>query len=143
VVVLVVLLIGCSPVGSAPQAPPTVMSVAQTLTPSPFINQQAASDRALQIASLSRPELSGAQVPPTHVQAAQMTLAAAVKQLTGRDDVAAGYDPSMMVWVVTMEGIWTDEFSRPTALPSPEPYRHYTVILNARTGEEIEAAARP
>ena len=69
-----------------------------------------------------------------------MTLEEAVRQINPENAVAVGYDPNLRVWFVTMEGIWTDEFSRPEGFPTPSPYHHYVVILDAKTGVEIETS---
>jgi hypothetical protein len=42
-----------------------------------------------------------------------------------------------------MDGIWLDEFPRPTDLPTPEPYQHFIIIIDAKSGAPIESAARP
>ena len=121
----------------------STVSCVPTPTPSPSISEQEAIAIAIKNASMSSPGLSGAKIPPENVHAEQMTLAVAVKRLTGNDDVGAGYDPNMTVWLVSMEGIWTSEFPRPTGWPTLQPYHHFAVILNAKTGEEIGSSARP
>jgi hypothetical protein len=108
------------------------------------ISKQEAMDVALKSASVSRPEMSGSQVTPSNVKAEQMTLIEAVKRIDANNDsVAAGYSPDMLVWLVTMDGLWLAEFPRPTAVPAPEPYRHVMIILDAESGLEIENAALP
>ena len=107
------------------------------------ISEQEAIDAAIESASMSRPELSGSQVTPSHVQAERMTLGEAVKRIDENNRVAAGYSPTLVVWLVTMDGIWLDEFPRPMDLPTPEPYRHLIIIIDANSGLEIESAARP
>ena len=107
------------------------------------ISEQEAVDAALQSAAMSRPELSGSQVTPSNVHAEQMTLSEAVKRIDENNSVATGYSPDTLVWLVTMDGIWLDEFPRPTDLPTPEPYQHLILIIDATSGLEIESAARP
>jgi hypothetical protein len=107
------------------------------------IRKQEAIDSALKSVSMSRPEMSGSQVTPSNVHAEQMTLGEAVKRIDKNNSVAAGYSPDMLVWFVTMDSIWLDEFPRPTDLPTPEPYRHFFIIIDAKSGAEIESAARP
>jgi hypothetical protein len=132
VVFTLFLLIGCS------------INPGCSQTPAPsLISEQQAIEIAIKSASAGRPELSGAKIPPKNVRAEQMTLAAALKRVMGDGGIPAGEDPNMTVWVVSMEGIWTDEFPRPTGIPIPEPYRHFSVILNAKTGAEIGSAANP
>jgi hypothetical protein len=105
--------------------------------------QQAAMDTGLKIASMSRPEMSGSQVAPTNVQAEQMTLAKAIKRVRENGDVATGYTPDTLVWLVTMDGVWLDEFPRPAGSLTPQPYRHILIIIDAKTGLEIESSAHP
>ena len=107
------------------------------------ISKQEAIDIALKIASMSRPEMSGSQVTPSNVHAEQMTLGEAIRRIRENSDVPTGYAPDMFVWLVTMDGVWLDEFPRPTDLPTPEPYRHFIIIIDAKTGLEIEGSARP
>ena len=107
------------------------------------ISKQEAIDIALKIASMSQPEMSGSQVTPSNVHAEQTTLGEAIKRIRENSDVATGYTPDMPVWLVTMDGIWLDEFPCPTDLPTPEPYRHFIIIIDAKTGLEIEGSARP
>jgi hypothetical protein len=129
----VLLLAGCMVAGSGQRMP----------SPAPLINRQAAIDIALRISSESHPEMSGVLTTPEAVQAELTTLAVATKRLTGGDSAGAGYSPDMAVWLVTMDGTWTDEFPRPTDMPAPEPYHHYGVILDASSGESISISARP
>lgn len=111
--------------------------------PDKGMNQQKAIDAALKIASMSRPEISGSQVTPSNVHAEQMTLGKAVKRIQEDNSVATGYDPEMLVWLVTMDGIWLDEFPLPTGMATPEPYHHFTIIIDQKTGLEIESSGHP
>lgn len=117
-----------------------------TTTPSAdLLTQEQAIEAAVKAAKESRPEMSGAQVEPSNVQAEQLTLAEAVKRLRTEGEPARGYDPQMPVWLVTMDGVWYDEFQAPdvTEVVTPEPYHHFMLILDAKTGLVIESAARP
>jgi hypothetical protein len=129
----VLLLAGCATAGGGQRI----------ATPVPLISRQAAIDIALKVASTSHPEMSGALTAPENIQAELTTLVTATRRLTGSDSVDAGDNPDMAVWLVTMDGTWTDEFPRQTGVPAPEPYHHYGVILNARSGESISISARP
>jgi hypothetical protein len=111
--------------------------------PEDGISEQEAIDAALNIAAMSHPEISGSQVTPSNIHAEQMSLGKAVKRINENNNVAAGYTPDGMVWLVTMDGIWLDEFPRLTDMPTPVPYRHFLIILDAKSGLEIETAARP
>ncbi len=108
-----------------------------------LLTEAEAIEAAVKAAKGSRPEMSAAQVEPTNVQVKQLTLAEAVKRLRADGKPARGYDPQMPVWLVTMDGIWLDEFPRSTEMPTPEPYQHFMMILDAQTGLLIESAARP
>lgn len=118
------------------------------MSPTPsddLLTQAQAIEAAVKAAKESRPEMSGAQVEPSNVQAELLTLAEAVKRLRTEGEPARGYDPQMPVWLVTMDGVWYDEFQAPdvTEVVTPEPYRHFMLILDAKTGLVIESAARP
>ena len=142
VVLLLMLLAGCSAnVDSA--APPTAVDSAVTPTANPLISREAAIERAIQNTAQSRPELSGAKIAPQNIQAEQMTLADATQRYFADGGINVNYDPATPVWVVTLDGIWLDEFPRPTELPAPAPYRHVVIVLNARTSEEMAMSARP
>ena len=133
VVLLLLLLAGCSAsVDSA--APPTA---------NPLISRETAIERAIQNTAQSRPELSMSLVEPELESAEQLTLADATQRYFADGGINVHSDPATPVWVVTLEGIWLDEFPRPAELPAPAPYRHVVMILNARTSEEIAMSARP
>ncbi len=108
-----------------------------------LMSEEQAITNAVSYASISRPEVSAVQIPPPNLHAEQFTLAAAERLLTGTDNVPTGYDPNIIVWLVEMEGIWIDEAPRPTGSPTPEPYRHFSVIIDAKTGKVIQSSARP
>ena len=133
VVLLLLLLAGCSAsVDSA--APPTA---------SPLISRETAIERAIQNTAQSRPELSMSLVEPELESAEQLTLADATQRYFAGGGINLNHDPATLVWVVTLDGIWLDEFPRPTELPAPAPYRHVVMVLNARTSEEMAMSARP
>ena len=95
---------------------------------------------AIESATASRPEISSAQVTPSNITAQQLTLEEAEKRIHQGNEIVAGYDPKMQVWLVTMDGLWWGEMSAPGVVPTPEPvpYHHSVVILDAKTGDEIE-----
>ena len=134
---LVLVLAACA--GARQPDPPT-----PTVTTAGLISQSTAIDAALRIAMSSYPEISASLVLPRDIAATQMSLTQAehiVQGLTA--PVPAGYPADLPVWLVTMEGRWLDEFPRPTDSPTPEPYGHLAVILDAATGLEIEAIHQP
>lgn len=110
-----------------------------------YISKQEAIDVALESASMSRPETSGLQKKPSNINAEQMTLDEAVKRIHKNDQSATAYDPNMTVWFVTLEGLWLGEMSAPGIVPTPEPiaYHHYAIIMDAKTGLEIENSLSP
>jgi hypothetical protein len=97
----------------------------------------------VKIASSSAPEVSGALVPPTNIQAESMRLAEAMQRMFGNPDVPRGYAAEMPVWFVTMDGLWASEASAPGVTATQQPYHHYIVVLDAANGMEIEASLRP
>ncbi len=115
----------------------------QTCTSGPVMTRQEAIDFAIRAASSAQPEISGALVEPRNPQAEQMTLLEATKRVTGNESLAPGEDPAVLVWVVTVEGLWADESPRPTGVPPPGPYHSYTIVLNACTREFILGSAHP
>ena len=92
---------------------------------------------------MSRPEVSGALLSPQNVQAEQMALSQAMQRLPGSPSVPAGYDPQMPVWMVMMDGLWTNEVQAPGVTATQTPYHHCVVILDALTGMEIGSSLRP
>lgn len=107
------------------------------------ISEQEAIEAALEIVSMSRPEMSGAQVPPSNIHAEQVSFDEATKRIQELNEVPPGYSPDLPVWLVTMDGIWLDTFGASAGLPAPEPYRHMMIILDAQSGLEIQSGARP
>ena len=107
------------------------------------ISEQEAIDAALEVASTSRPEISGPQEEPSNIRAEQITLDEAVKKLSKGHQPRSGYDPNMTVWFVTMDGLWLNELDAPGVVITPAPYRHYAVIIDANTGSEIESFLTP
>lgn len=108
-----------------------------------YISEEEAIDAALEIAMMTQPELSSSQEEPSNIIAEQLTLGEAVKKVNEKNEPAVGYDSNMIVWLVSMDGIWLDEFPKPGDFPTPMPYHHYFVILDAKTGQTIETAALP
>lgn len=111
--------------------------------PAKGVNQQQAIDAALKIAAMSQPEISGSQVTPFNIHAELMMLGKAENRIQEGNSVPAGYDPEMLVWLVTMDGIWLDEFPVPTSMVTPESYHHFTIIIEQKTGLEVESSAHP
>ena len=110
-----------------------------------YISKQEAIDAAAEVASTSQPEISRAQKEPSNIRAEQMTLLEAVKKISKDNQPAAGYDPNMIVWFVTMDGLWLNEMEAPGLTPpaEPAPYHHYAIIIDAKNGLEIESSLTP
>ena len=126
--IIMLLLSGCKQASNAPGK---------------GLNQQQAIEAALKIAAMSQPEISGAQVTPFNVHAELMALGQAIKRIQENNRVDAGSDPEMLVWLVTMDGLWLDEFPLPTGMPTPEAYHHFSIIIEQKTGLEVESSAHP
>ena len=107
------------------------------------ISEQDAIKVAVEIASVPRPEISAGQTTPTNLRAERMTLGEAFQRIHAGEEIPSGRSADLPVWLVFMDGIWLDEFPRPADLPTPEPYRHLVVILDAKSGAEIESTFRP
>jgi hypothetical protein len=107
------------------------------------VSKQQAIDAALAVVSSSRPEVSGPQIEPSNIRAEQMTLGEAVKKMSKDRQPASGYDPNMIVWFITMDGLWLNEMDAPGVVITPAPYHHYAIIIDAKTGSEIESFLTP
>lgn len=128
---LLIILAACTP------------RYAPTPNPASRVSHDRAVEIALQLASQSRPEISGAVGAPTNVSARLVKLDAALKELSISGSIPQGYDVSTSVWLVTMDGLWNDEASAPGATTVPNPYHHCAFILNIDSGAEIESSCRP
>ena len=107
----------------------------ESLTDAGEMNQQEAIDTAVEIASMSMPEISGSQVTPFNIQAEKMTLEEAVKRLNiNPQDVFSEDPPETQVWLVSMDGIWL-----PDDVPGvvQKPYQHLSLVIDAKTGLEL------
>lgn len=105
------------------------------------INQHAAIDTAIEIASLSIPEISGSQVAPSNIHAEKMTLEEVAKRLNANPQNAFFEEsPDTKVWLVSMDGIWL-----PANVPGvvQKPYQHLSIVIDAKTGLEIFSNIQP
>ena len=106
------------------------------------LNQQVAIDTAVEIASMSIPEISGSQVSPSNIHAEKMT----VKELAERlnlnhpHDVLSEESPDTHVWLVSMDGLWF-----PANVPGvvQKPFQHLFIVIDAKTGSEIFRNMQP
>jgi len=113
----------------------------ESLTDKADIDQQEAIHKALEIASLSIPELTGSQVAPYNIYAEKMTMEEAAKRLNSNPESAFSKEsPDAQVWLVSMDGIWVGA-SAP-GVDSP-PYRHLSIAIDAKTGLEILRNIKP
>ncbi len=99
--------------------------------------------RAMMLARGAQPEISGALEGPRNPQAELLTLGEANHRVFGQAQLAPGESPDQAVWLVTLEGAWRDESSRPTGIPTPVLWHHYYVIIDANTGEFLSSTAGP
>lgn len=105
------------------------------------VEQKKAIDTAIKIASISIPEISGSQVTPSNIHAEKMTLKEASKRLNSNPQNAfSGESPDTQVWLVSMDGIWL-----PANVPDvvQKPYQHLSVVIDAKTGQEIYRNMQP
>ncbi|HEX8992880.1 MAG TPA: hypothetical protein VF784_14465 [Anaerolineales bacterium] len=129
VVMLALLLAACA-------VPPAA-------TATGLITRQQAVAAAVERASMSAPEVSGALIAPTNVQASQITLGEALLRMGENANPPGGYSRELPVWYVTMDGLWEGEMTAPGVTVTPARYRHCIVVLDAVTGMEIQGALRP
>ena len=105
------------------------------------MNEQEAIDTAVEIASMSMPEISGSQVAPSNIHADEMTLEEAAKRLNSNPQNAFSEEsPDTQVWLVSMDGIWL-----PADVPGvvQKPYQHLSIVIDAKTGSEIFRNVQP
>ncbi|HEX8992881.1 MAG TPA: hypothetical protein VF784_14470 [Anaerolineales bacterium] len=98
---------------------------------------------AMQIVSSASSEAKGEVVFPSRVNAQKMTLAEALKSSPGENAVPAGYDPQVLVWYVTMDGRWANTIQDPGYAATQQPLHHAVVILDTRSGKQIESWLTP
>jgi len=133
----ILFLAGC---GSTPVPSPTP---GPTPLDAAVITREQAIATAFKIASTSVPEISGALVAPSNVQAKLITLGQAMQQMFGNADAPRGYAADMPVWYVTMDGLWANQAQAPGITAAQMPYHHYIVVLVASNGMQIEGSLRP
>jgi hypothetical protein len=105
------------------------------------INQQEAIDTAVEIASMSMPEISGSQVAPSNIHAEKMTLEEAAKRLNSNPQYAFSTEsPDTQVWLVSMDGIWLGP-GAPGVVQ--KPYKHLSIVIDANTALEIVRNMQP
>jgi len=113
----------------------------ESLTNNNEIDQQEAIDKAVEIASMSMPEISGSQVTPSKILAQKMKLEEAAKRLnTNPQNAFSEESPDAQVWLVSMDGIWL-----PADVPGvvQKPYQHLSIVIDAKTGLEIFRNMQP
>lgn len=130
-----ILLAGCLPAAAGP-------------TLAPAVSKDQAVELATQHAMASRPEAGPGLETPSNVQAARMTVQAAVEKLHPEGgSLPPGRRATDMVWLVTLDGRWEGGgiALAPNATPPsiPPVYRHFGIILDGMTGEEIESVLQP
>lgn len=117
------LLVGCSIINSGLPTP----------TVSPFITKHQAIDIALRISRTPRIE---ELATPTNLLADLTSYGKAIERVSD-SYIQPGYSPDSMVWLITMDGVWT---AGSPGYPPPEPRpiaHHLTIIIDAKTGLEL------
>lgn len=105
------------------------------------LTQQQALEIAVQIVSMSEPEISGSQVAPSNIHAEKMTLEESTKRLNSNlQNAFSEESPDTHVWLVSMDGIWL-----PPDVPGvlQKPYQHLSIVIDAKTGLEIFRNVQP
>ncbi len=99
------------------------------------LTKQQAIEVAIKIVSMSEPEIGGSQVEPFNIIAEKMTLEEYVKRFNENSQNAFSEAfPDTQVWLVSMDGVWLG----PEVPDVPQqPYRHLSIVINAKTGLEI------
>jgi hypothetical protein len=133
----ILFLTGCATVKLATPAP----------KPAVFIKQQQAIDTALDLTRTSWPEIGQDETEPSNIEAEEMSLTGALSKLNIQGGVPSGSRAEQTVWLVSMDGLWDDLTVAPcqqgNCPSSHQPYHHCAIILDARTGMEIESSYRP
>lgn len=104
------------------------------------INEHEAIETAVEIALMPIPEISGSQVAPSNIHTEQMKVEEAAKRLNSNPDVFSEESPDTQVWLVSMDGFWL-----PASVPGvvQRPYRHLSIVIDAKTGLEIFRNMQP
>ncbi len=110
---------------------------------SPTISAPHAIAIALENVLTGSTELGRSETLPTNIQAAQMTLAAAQERATGEKSVFTVDDPNMLVWLVSMEGVWTPGGFISSDYAAQHPLHHCFLIIEAGTGRVLSILATP
>jgi hypothetical protein len=133
----ILFLTGCATVKLAIPAPKQAA----------FIKQQQAIDTALDLARMSWPEIGQDESEPSNIEAEEMSLTGALSKLNIQGGAPSGANAEQTVWLVSMDGLWDDLAVAPcqqgNCQTSHQPYHHCAIILDARTGLEIESSYRP
>ncbi len=141
VLLICLLLPACAPrAAPAPTPSPLPRSTASWTA---LITRDQAIAAALTIASASAPEISGALVAPSNIQAEQLSLGQAMTRMFGNANAPRGYTADMLVWVVTMDGLWASQAQAPGVTATQLPYHHYIIVLDASSGMQIESSLTP
>lgn len=127
IITLGLLIVGCT----------SLKMIVPSPTLAGLLNERRAIDAVLRMATMDQPEIEVTLVKPTNIQAKQTTLAKAFQETLPDSTLPLEYSPSAPVWVITMEGEWKEGFPFPTGTNTPEPYHHFYVILDAKSGSAI------
>lgn len=106
------------------------------------ITRDEAIQRASQAAAYGGPELSPSKVAPGNFTAERMTFAEAENRIS-QTSSANAQDPERRVWLVTMDGEWYAGMAAPGTPLTQHALHHFSVILDASTGDVIESVGSP
>lgn len=112
-------------------------NITPSLTPSVRMSEKEAIDKAIALATSNQPEINATGANLTNIKAQQSTIADAFQEILSTSTLPPGYTPTDPVWIVTMDGEWSAGFPLPTHISTPEAYRHFYVILDAKSGSRI------
>lgn len=139
-VLFATLLLGvtsCEHTGVERHIPPTTTGQAAPAPTMTVLNEADAINAAMEIATVAQPEIEAPEAPLSTSKAELLDRTIATQQLR---DMGAGHDlpaSAPLVWLVTLDGTWRNGFPIPTGQPTPLPYHHYLIVLDAFTGERL------
>lgn len=141
-ILAVLALAACASPGGVtapPAAPISGATAAPTLHAT--ITQGQAIDTA--VAQARGDQVTAPLEEPRNPQAELMTLAAAYQRLAMQALDSPGQTQDGPAWLVTLEGSWQIASTGAADAPTPEPYHHYWVILDATTGALVTYTVGP
>jgi len=125
-------LLSLAQCGLASQEPPA----------SSALSEEAARQRAIEVAAMGGPEIEAAEAAP---QIRAITRTTWQEAQAGEGDLPSisGREPTLEVWVVELAGEWSGGMPAPEITPTPARFTSAVIVLDARTGETITTIYRP